>query len=43
MPHSLWERQKNEPVTQSKLLFDLLQRHQTADVSAITTGDESWF
>jgi hypothetical protein len=42
MPHSLSERQKNEQVTQSGLLLDLLQRHQTADFNAISTGDWSW-
>jgi hypothetical protein len=40
--HSLSERQENERVTQSRLLLDLLQRHQTADFNAIATTDESW-
>jgi transposase len=34
-PHSLSEHQKNESGTQSRLLLDLLQRHQTADFNAI--------
>jgi hypothetical protein len=43
VPHARSERQKNEWVTQSKLLLDLLQSHQTADFNAIAIGDESWF
>jgi transposase len=43
VPHSLSERQKSEWGTQSILLSDLLQRHQTADFNAIATGDESHF
>jgi transposase len=42
-PHFLSELQKNEQVTQSRLLLDLLQRHQTADFNAIATGDELRF
>jgi hypothetical protein len=41
VPHSRSERQKNERVTQSRLLLDLLQRHQKADFNAIATGDGS--
>jgi hypothetical protein len=43
VPHSLSEGQKNEWATQSRLLLGLLQRHQTADFSAIAIEDESWF
>jgi hypothetical protein len=43
VPHSLSDRQKNEPVTQSRLLLYLLQRHQTADFNATATGGELWF
>jgi hypothetical protein len=43
VPHSLSECQKIERATQSRLLLDLLQRHQTADFNAIATEDESWF
>jgi hypothetical protein len=41
VPHALLEHQKNERVTQSRLLLDLLQRHQITDFNAIATGDES--
>jgi hypothetical protein len=40
---SLSEGQKNQRVTQSRLLLDLIQRHPMADVTAIATGDKSWF
>jgi hypothetical protein len=43
VPRSQSQRQKNERITRSRLLLDLLQRHQTADFNAIATGDESWF
>jgi hypothetical protein len=43
VPHSLSERQKNKWVTQSRVLLDLLQRHQTADFNAIAIEDQSWF
>jgi uncharacterized protein YeaO (DUF488 family) len=41
--HSLLERQKNERVTQARLLLHMLQLHKTADFNAIATGDELWF
>jgi transposase len=43
VPYSLWERQKDEQATQSRLLLDLVQCYQTANFNAIATGDESWF
>jgi hypothetical protein len=41
--HSRLDHQKNERVTQSRLLLDLLQHHQTAGFNPIATGNESWF
>jgi transposase len=43
VPHSWTERQKNEQVTQLRLLLDLLQRHQAGDFNVIANGDKSWF
>jgi hypothetical protein len=43
VPHFLSERQKNERVSQSRLLLDLLERQHRADFNAIATGDESGF
>jgi transposase len=41
VPLSLSERQKNGRVSQSRLLLDLLQCHQTADFNATAAKDES--